>query len=138
MGHQTLSILPPVNMSPASGVGMFLLVVLLVSLMIPNVESKSLRPHRVPLARRGMARARSGVKAKMGKRKGARRGGYSRKGKTGRRGGRDGHIPDSDVVTDDVGAAMGSEAGAGGDVCEVLMFDRGDGTYSLKFVKNNC
>ena len=79
-------------------------------------------------------------------------GGYKRNGK--RQGGR--RIPvqrrkgrtgaaspsDADVVTDDtfgnddgaVGAAgaLGDFAGA----CEILMFDRGEGSYSLKFIKN--
>ena len=67
----------------------------------------------------------------------ANRGRYNRKGRRGgRRGGRNGDIPDADVVTDMADPATGG--GEGGEVCEVLMFDRGDGTYSLKFVKNNC
>merc|ERR1711962_125274 len=53
-------------------------------------------------------------------------------GKNGRRRGRQDEIPEADVVSDDGGS------GDGGDVCEVLMFDRGDGTYSLKFVQNKC
>merc|ERR1712080_278634 len=106
---------------------------LLLSLAIPDVETRSLRPHRGAIARRGMARGTSGLRAKG---KGARKGRYSRKGKKGRRGGRTGDIPDADIVTDDE-AALGAGGAAGG-VCEVLMFDRGDGTYSLKFIKNNC
>ena len=34
----------------------------------------------------------------------------------------------------DAAAAAGEDAG----VCEVIMFDRGEGTYSLKFVQNAC
>ena len=87
-----------------------------------------------------------------GRRRGGRVGGYKRKSKgqggrrtpVQRRRGRTGAAPppDADVVTDDsvakdegaVGAvgALGELAG----ICEILMFDRGEGTYSLKFIKN--
>ena len=53
-----------------------------------------------------------------------------------RRKGRTGAAPDADVVTDDT---FGNDDGALGDlagVCEILMFDRGEGGYSLKFIKN--
>ena len=50
--------------------------------------------------------------------------------------------PDADVVTDDstgkdegAAAAAGALGGLAG-ICEILMFDRGEGTYSLKFIKN--
>ena len=119
-------------MSSTSGLGLFLLLVLVLSLVIPDVESRSLRPHRGPIARRGLGRGRNGVRAKM-----ANRGRYNRKGRRGgRRGGRNGDIPDADVVTDMADPATGG--GEAGEVCEVLMFDRGDGTYSLKFVQNKC
>ena len=87
--------------------------------------------------RRGQAGAR-GIRAKL--RRAGKRGGKkarkSRRGKKGRRRGRTDEIPDADVVTDDV--AADEAAGGEGEVCEVLMFDRGDGTYSLKFVQNKC
>merc|ERR1712158_80561 len=81
-----------------------------------------------------------GIRAKMANRK-SKKGGRgrnrkrsrkARRGKNGRRRGRQDEIPEADVVSDDGGS------GDGGDVCEVLMFDRGDGTYSLKFVQNKC
>ena len=115
-----------------------LVLVLVLSLAIPEVEGKSIRPHRGALARRGQAGAR-GVRAKLARRAGKRGGKKARKsrrGKKGRRRGRQDELPEADVVTDD--AAEGSGAGGEGEVCEVLMFDRGDGTYSLKFVQNKC
>jgi hypothetical protein len=121
--------------------GLVLVLVLVLSLAVPEVESRSLRPHRGALARRGSQGAR-GVRAKLAARKG--RGGRrkagrrnrrrGRNGRGGRRRGRQDEIPEADVVTDD----GGSGDGAAGEVCEVLMFDRGDGTYSLKFVQNKC
>merc|ERR1712123_96673 len=54
---------------------------------------------------------------------------------------------DTDVVYDDYEPAASEDsavveaAGTAGDlagVCEVLMFDRGEGTYSLKFIQNKC
>merc|ERR1719305_1908342 len=78
------------------------------------------------------------MRAKMGdggEKKGGRgrkRSRKARRGKNGRRRGRQDEIPEADVVSDDGGS------GDGGDVCEVLMFDRGDGTYSLKFIQNKC
>jgi len=79
-----------------------------------------------------------GIRAKMANRRskkggrGRKRSRKARRGKNGRRRGRQDEIPEADVVSDDGGS------GDGGDVCEVLMFDRGDGTYSLKFVQNKC
>merc|ERR1712106_935447 len=107
-----------------------LCVVLIFSLLSPEVEGAVVR----------------------GRKRGGRVGGYKRKsrGQGGRRTpvqrrrGRTGAAPppDADVVTDDSVAkdegAVGA-AGAFGDlagICEILMFDRGEGTYSLKFIKN--
>merc|ERR1712012_703781 len=79
-----------------------------------------------------------GIRAKMANRKskkggrGRKRSRKARRGKNGRRRGRQDEIPEADVASDDGGS------GDGGDVCEVLMFGRGDGTYSLKFVQNKC
>merc|ERR1711890_151775 len=130
MGRHSPSFLLPTCLPPPDG--LLLLLVLVLSLVIPDVESRSLRPHRGPIARRGLGRGRNGVRARM-----ANRGRNSRKGRRGgRRGGRNGDIPDADVVTDM--ADPGTGGGEGGEVCEVLMFDRGDGTYSLKFVQNKC
>ena len=120
--------------------GLLLVLVLVLSLAVPEVESRSLRPHRGALARRGLQAGR-GLRAKLAgrrgnKKKSSRR--NRRRGRNGRRRGRtDGEIPDADVVTDDASADPGA-AGEGGEVCEVLMFDRGDGTYSLKFIQNKC
>merc|ERR1711863_140957 len=125
------------KLSSALGIALVLTIVLL--LVVPEAESKSIRPHRGALARRamGMGGAR-GMRAKMANRKskkggrGRKRSRKARRGKNGRRRGRQDEIPEADVVSDDGGS------GDGGDVCEVLMFDRGDGTYSLKFVQNKC
>merc|ERR1712105_413697 len=113
---------------------------LVLSLIIPEVESKSIRPHRGALARAGRGGAGRGIRAKLQRSKKGRRGGKkskkSRRGRNGKRRGRtDGEIPDADVVTDDAAADPAAE-GEDGEVCEVLMFDRGDGTYSLKFIQN--
>ena len=46
-------------------------------------------------------------------------------------------VTDEDFEKEDSGAV--EAAGALGDlagICEILMFDRGEGTYSLKFIKN--
>ena len=46
-------------------------------------------------------------------------------------------LPADEASTKDAGAV--EAAGALGDlagICEILMFDRGEGTYSLKFIKN--
>merc|ERR1711990_1225346 len=129
------------KMKLSSALGLALVLTIVLLLVIPEAESKSIRPHRGALARRalGMGGAR-GMRAKMADRK-SKKGGRgrgrkssrkARRGKNGRRRGRQDEIPEADVVSDDGGS------GDGGDVCEVLMFDRGDGTYSLKFVQNKC
>merc|ERR1712059_90737 len=141
-GHrdpQKLSSFPPDNMKITTGIGLFFLITLLISLIVPEVESRSITPHRGPLARRKLGAGKRGVRAKIAKKKSGRKGRYSKKG--GRRGGRTEDIPDADVIEDDYPAAdagLGAAGGEGGDICEVLMFDRGDGTYSLKFIQNKC
>merc|ERR1712037_142609 len=124
------------KMKLTSALGLTLVLLLVLSLIIPEVESKSIRPHRGALARAGRGGAGRGIRAKLQRSKKGRRGGKkskkSRRGRNGKRRGRtDGEIPDADVVTDDPAAE-----GEDGEVCEVLMFDRGDGTYSLKFIQN--
>ena len=112
-----------------SGLVVLLCVALLFSLLAPEVEGAVAR-------RRGKV-GRVGRYNKNGRRQGARRIPVQRrKGRTGAA------PPDADVVTDDSFAddegAVGA-AGALGDlagICEILMFDRGEGTYSLKFIKN--
>merc|ERR1712066_240264 len=128
------------KMKLSSALGFALLLAIVILLVVPEAESKSIRPHRGALARRAMGmgggramRARMvNRKSKKSKGRGRRRSKKSRRGKNGRRRGRQDEIPEADVVSDDGGS------GDGGDVCEVLMFDRGDGTYSLKFVQNKC
>jgi len=129
-------------MKLTSALGLTLVLLLVLSLIIPEVESKSIRPHRGALARAGRGGAGRGIRAKLQRSKKGRRGGKkskkSRRGRNGKRRGRtDGEIPDADVVTDDAAADPAAE-GEDGEVCEVLMFDRGDGTYSLKFIQNKC
>ena len=71
------------------------------------------------------------------RRQGGRRIPVKRRGRTG-----SAPPPDADVVTDD---SFGKEEGAVGaagalgelaGLCEILMFDRGENTYSLQFIKN--
>merc|ERR1712203_1290887 len=127
------------EMKLSSALGLALVLAIVLLLVIPEAESKSIRPHRGALARRAMGMGGGrGIRAKMANRKskkggrGRKRSRKARRGKNGRRRGRQDEIPEADVVSDDGGS------GDGGDVCEVLMFDRGDGTYSLKFVQNKC
>merc|ERR1712212_1215936 len=127
------------KMKLSSALGLALVLAIVLLLVIPEAESKSIRPHRGALARRAMGMAGGrGMRAKMANRKskkggrGRKRSRKARRGKNGRRRGSQDEIPEADVVSDDGGS------GDGGDVCEVLMFDRGDGTYSLKFVQNKC
>jgi hypothetical protein len=75
---------------------------------------------------------------KNGRRQGGRRIPVQRrKGRTGAA-----PPPDADVGTDETsGNDDGAVAAAGAlgelaGVCEILMFDRGEGGYSLKFIKN--
>merc|ERR1711971_1044078 len=110
------------KMKLSSALGLALVLAIVLLLVVPESESKSIRPHRGALARRAMGMGGGrGMRSKK-----------ARRGKNGRRRGRQDEIPEADVVSDDAGS------GDGGDVCEVLMFDRGDGTYSLKFVQNKC
>ena len=136
----------------------------MMTLLLP----RSIRPHRGALARRGLGGGRGvrAKMAKSKKRGRTSKRGRSRRGRNGKRGGRTGDPPLTDVVTDDAASdpAAAGEAGAGGEVghlnlppqhyylfqvheffnnlhlqvCEVLMFDRGDGTYSLQFIQNKC
>ena len=110
-----------------------LCVALILSLLSPEVDGAVLRGNR-----RGSGGGRVGGYKRNGSRQGGRRIPVQRrKGRTGAA-----PPPDADVVTDETsgndGGAVGA-AGALGDfagVCEVLMFDRGEGSYSLKFIKN--
>merc|ERR1719483_1928448 len=86
---------------------------LLLSLFSPEVETAAIRGRgrRIPVNRR---RGRTGAAPP----------------------------PDADMVTDDsFGKEEGAVGAAGGlgelaGLCEVLMFDRGESNYSLKFIKN--
>merc|ERR1711971_277209 len=128
------------KMKLSSALGLALVLAIVLLLVVPESESKSIRPHRGAMARRAMGMGGGrGMRAKMANRKskkggrgGRKRSKKARRGKNGRRRGRQDEIPEADVLSDDSGS------GDGGDVCEVLMFDRGDGTYSLKFVQNKC
>merc|ERR1712106_968747 len=129
MGHISVIVLP---VKMRTSLVILLCMALLFSLLSPEVEGAVVRGR--------------------GRKRGGRVGGYKRKsrGQGGRRTpvqrrrGRTGAAtpPDADAVTDDSVAkddgAVGA-AGALGDlagICEILMFDRGEGTYSLKFIKN--
>ena len=107
-------------------------VALILSLLSPEVEGCVVRVNR-----RGRGGGSVGGYKRNGKRQGGRRiPVQKRKGRTGVA------PPDADVVTDET---SGNNDGAVGDVgalgdlagiCEILMFDKGEGSYSLKFIKN--
>ena len=100
---------------------------LLLSLFSPKVEAAAIR-------RIGNVKSYGGNKSRQGGRR------IPVKGRTGRTGAAP--PPDADVVTDEsFGKEEGAVGAAGGlgelaGLCEVLMFDRGESNYSLKFIKN--
>ena len=119
-----------------------LCVALLFSLLSPQVEGA---------VGRGGGRGRGGVGRRVvgGRRSGRRQGGRRRtlRKRKGRWNDEDVSadaatengvaLPEDEADTKDAGAV--EAAGALGDlggICEILMFDRGEGTYSLKFIKN--
>ena len=137
------------------GFALALILALLISLLAPEVEGASKRGNRGrALANRGAGVRSRGLQGRLGRLKGGKKGkGRGRKGRRRarkvkrRRTGRweEGDPPmdaapleDNAAAADpgalDAAAAAGEDAG----VCEVIMFDRGEGTYSLKFVQNAC
>ena len=128
---------------------LLLLLTLLISLLLPEVESAGLRKRgRAALAsRRAHPRTRA-VRAKINKGSRRRSGGGRRARRVKRRRGRweEGDPPmdtgrSGDLVSaasaDPAVEAAGAAAELAG-VCEAIMFERGDGTFSLKFVQNKC
>ena len=123
-------------------------LVLVVCLLLPEVESWGVRGRALAsrrAARRGPLKAAPSLRSK------ARRPARRPKRINRRRGSKSWEEapPEADVAYNDGSApsdpaadagAVGA-AGAAGDlagVCEVLMFDKGEGTYSLKFIQNKC
>ena len=138
-------------MELSRGILLALVIALLISLLAPEVEGAPKRNRGRALANRGAGVRSRGLQGRLGRLKGGKRG----RGRKGRRRARkvkrrrtgrweEGDPPmdaaplEDDAAADpgalDAAAAAGEEAG----VCEVIMFDRGEGTYSLKFVQNAC
>ena len=118
------------------GLSLFCLLVLLVTLLLPEADCWGVRGRA--LAKGRMAR-KGDVRTSQGKRQPARRQRPAQRRPLRRRGKDD--YPDADVALNDASAPSepGADAAvAPGDLCEVLMFDRGEGTYTLQFIKNKC
>merc|ERR1711892_1533084 len=140
MGSQCLS------MKSGNSVLSLFLLVLLVSLLLPEADCWGVRGRALAnrrTARKGRVRSSQGQRQRPPQRKPKR---INR-----RRGSKSWEEapPESDVAYNDGSAPSDplqdaptlDAAGASGDlagVCEVLMFNRGEGTYSLKFVQNKC
>merc|ERR1711892_1658919 len=108
MGSQCLS------MKSGNSVLSLFLLVLLVSLLLPEADCWGVRGRALAnrrTARKGPVRRSQGHRTRKQARRPLRR--------TGKE-----DYP--------------SDAGAAGGLCEVLIFDRGEGTYSLQFIQNKC
>merc|ERR1711990_1396619 len=94
------------KMKLSSALGLALVLAIVLLLVIPEAESKSIRPHRGALARRAMGMGGGrGIRAKMANRKSKKGGrGCRKRSKNGRRRGRQDEIPEADVVSDDGGS----------------------------------
>ena len=112
------------------GLSLFCLLVLLVTLLLPEADCWGVRGRA--LAKGRMAR-KGDVRTSQGKRQPARRQRPAERRPLRRRGKED--YPEADVAPSEPGA---DAAVAPGDLCEVLMFDRGEGTYTLQFIQNKC
>merc|ERR1711892_991725 len=105
-----------------------------LSLLLPEADCWGVRGRALAnrrTARKGPVRSSQGQRT----RKQARR--------PLRRTGKEDYPSDADAATIDGSApadtvAPSSGEGDAGGLCEVLMFDRGEGTYSLQFIKNKC
>merc|ERR1719445_801037 len=123
-----------------------LLLALLISLMLPEADCWGVRGRAVA-KRRQAGNVRRSQSSGQRQRRPARRPKRINR-RRGSKSWEESPPPDADVVNDDGSAPSDPEApgaveaaGAAGDlagVCEVLMFDRGEGTYSLKFIQNKC
>merc|ERR1711892_794897 len=128
MGSKCLS------MKSGNSVLSLFLLVLLVSLLLPEADCWGVRGRA--LANRRIAR-KGPVRGSQGHRQ------RKQAGRPLRRRGKEDYPPDVDAATIDESApadavASSSGEGAAGGLCEVLMFDRGEGTYSLQFIQNKC
>merc|ERR1712243_39559 len=118
-------------------------LILILSLLSPDTEAATVRGEKAVGARRS-AGSRTNARANIGKKRGRggrRKGRRFKKSRNGR--GEEGDMAMDGAVeeeaADDSGAMEAAEvAGDIADVCEVIVFDRGEGTYSLKFVQNQC
>ena len=129
------------------GLSLFCLLVLLVSLLLPEADCWGVRGRALAkgrLARKGAVRASQPARKQRPAQRKPKRINRRRGSKSWEEA-----PPESDVAYNDGSAPSDpladapavEAAGAAGDlagVCEVLMFDRGECTYSLKFVQNKC
>merc|ERR1711892_39993 len=138
MGSKCLS------MKSGNSVLYLFLLVILASLLLPEADCWGVRGRALAnrrIARKGPVRSSQGQRPpqRKPKRINKRRGSKSWEEAP----------PESEVAYNDGSAPSDplqdapalEAAGSAGDlagVCEVLMFDRGEGTYSLKFVQNKC
>merc|ERR1719317_550463 len=105
---------------------MILCVALLFSLLSPQVEGAVGRGRR-------SGRRQGGRKTSLRRRKGR----WNDEDVSAENNANGVAPPEAEADTKDAGAV--EAAGALGDlagICEILMFDRGEGSYSLKFIKN--
>jgi len=141
MGKQSFSRAPKMNTRWLVGLFCFILV---LSLLTPEVEGWGVNGRAVVAGKQ-----KKGSPKKVGLKGAGKRRARTRKinKKRNKKSWEETPPADADVVYDDYEAAASADpgaveaAGAAGDlagVCEVLMFDRGEGTYSLKFVQNKC
>merc|ERR1711962_237363 len=127
--------LTPVTMRFSSLFALTFGLILLLSLLCPDTEAATVRGRKAVGSRRSPG-SRTNARANFGKKRG--RGG-SRKGRRFKksRNGRweEGDMAmdaavEEDAAADDSGAMEAAEvAGDIADVCEVIVFDRGEGTY---------
>jgi hypothetical protein len=128
-------------MKLSRGLGLLLVLTLVLSLLLPEVDAAPGR-RRALGRRQGQGRGRN-LRAKLaGRRKG--QGGKRRRRQRRLKRRRTGRWEEGDPPMDpeaaasepalEAAGAVGEEAG----VCEVIMFDRGEGTYSIQFIQNKC
>merc|ERR1711962_1019543 len=117
--------LTPVTMRFSNLFALTFGLILLLSLLCPDTEAATVRGRKAVGSRRSSG-SRTNTRANFGKKRG--RGGR-KKGRRFKKS-RNGRWEEGDMAMD-----AAEVAGDIADVCEVIVFDRGEGTYSLKFVQ---